>query len=413
MGNDTRNTSDFDYLELDPSFGNQGKVTFPGIKGQCRAMVEDAVGRLIVGIWTNPDIELFRLSPDGAIDRDFGMNGSVLVQFESGFDSFIDQILIQPDGKILVAGRRRQFDDYVGLPALARLMEDGRLDPGFGTDGKVVIKVDNKDLNLTVSGCSLLLGPAGQLFMTFPYNVINADRIGITTTLLLKLDSVDGHLLNQQPIQHLGLSTYLSSLTLTPNNKMLLFGNTMEPIAGQGITRILLTRHDLEGWKDYSFGERGWMWFGPETGNYSTSAPLLLDDFQSASYKIMVLGSDVWQALAMRFTTDGQPDKDFNNGQPSVIELSDWLNWSSGIPLKNGKMLVAGWIRGVGITTEFCIAQLLENGSLDESFSKNGLKLGPDFTRFWQMILQDDGVVTAADSTADGNVPHLFRFRLK
>ncbi|MDR9754502.1 hypothetical protein RG836_23965 [Pseudomonas sp. SZMC_28357] len=412
MSNKSLEPLEFEKLKLDLSFGDQGVVSFPGLKGQCRTIALDGSSRLVVAIWTYPDTEVFRLNADGSVDRDFGMNGSVLVQFEAGFNSVVSQIFIQPDGKILLSGLRRQPDKSIGLPALARLMEDGKPDPEFGVDGKVVLRVDTKDLNLTTRDGGLVQGQPGQFWMTFPYSVIDPSGIGVTTTLLLRIDGATGQLLSQRPLQHRGISTNLNHISITADNKILLSGDTDELVSGLSIRRILLTRYDLDGWSDPSFGDRGSVWFGPESGNYSTGHTLSLDA-GNGEYTIMVFGSDNHKALAMRFMASGQPDIGFNNGQPRFTEIEGGLYWGFASRLSSGKLLLFGGISGDGIETEFCVARMLEDGILDTTFSKEGWKLGPDRTSIWGMVLQHDGrLVVAADDNTNGSVPKVFGFQL-
>ncbi len=86
-----------------------------------------------------------RLNPDGSLDESFNPG--------TGFNSRVEKIVVQPDGKIIVAGN---FTIYNGTAqvALARLNADGSLDNGFNafrsvngivrtialqTDGKILI----------------------------------------------------------------------------------------------------------------------------------------------------------------------------------------------------------------------------------------------------------------------------------
>jgi uncharacterized delta-60 repeat protein len=78
--------------------------------------------------------------PDDAtvpLDTAFGDAGSVTVDF-FGQDDVPGAIAVQPDGKIVVAGRAKRAGSDQVVMALVRLNADGAVDDGFGDHGKVV-----------------------------------------------------------------------------------------------------------------------------------------------------------------------------------------------------------------------------------------------------------------------------------
>ncbi|HBI41724.1 MAG TPA: hypothetical protein DDY78_02575 [Planctomycetales bacterium] len=84
------------------------------------------------------DFAVTRLLPDGTFDTSFGNGGTVITSLSNGDDSAQD-VLVQPDGKIVVVGTV----SYPGNGAttgfgIVRYNADGSLDASFGTDGKVV-----------------------------------------------------------------------------------------------------------------------------------------------------------------------------------------------------------------------------------------------------------------------------------
>src|SRR5438105_3682162 len=64
----------------------------------------------------------------GQLDPTFGAGGKVLTDFSSTVMGPANALVLQPDGKIVVAG---------GAFVLVRYNSDGNLDPNFGTAGKV------------------------------------------------------------------------------------------------------------------------------------------------------------------------------------------------------------------------------------------------------------------------------------
>jgi uncharacterized delta-60 repeat protein len=83
-----------------------------------------------------------RIDPNGALDRSFGKGGFtpyINVALRKGGDAAgvlqAEAVAGLKDGKVLVAGYYEDIGVYV--PALALFTAKGRLDPGFGHDGKV------------------------------------------------------------------------------------------------------------------------------------------------------------------------------------------------------------------------------------------------------------------------------------
>ena len=84
------------------------------------------------------EIGVARYQSNCAIDRSFGSNGTTQVGFGSG-DEDAQAVIVQPDGKIVLAGTVR--DEIV----LVRLTADGAQDLSFGSGGRVVTHIGLSD----------------------------------------------------------------------------------------------------------------------------------------------------------------------------------------------------------------------------------------------------------------------------
>src|SRR6185503_19320382 len=73
---------------------------------------------------------------DGVADPTFGNGGLVMTDFSGNFD-WINDVLVQPDGKILAVGATDMASGLTRF-ALARYNPDGSLDQSFGVGGRVV-----------------------------------------------------------------------------------------------------------------------------------------------------------------------------------------------------------------------------------------------------------------------------------
>ena len=126
---------------LDPAFGNGGeKVIDRGVEAYAFAVAVQPDGKIVVGGKDLPEgghefVDVFRLNADGSPDTSFGAGGFRSVDFGTKFEE-VDDVVIQPDGKIVAAGKS-QPNGGLASYALARLNTDGSVDTSFGTGGKV------------------------------------------------------------------------------------------------------------------------------------------------------------------------------------------------------------------------------------------------------------------------------------
>jgi uncharacterized delta-60 repeat protein len=101
------------------------------------AMVLQPDGRVVVagrtGAGSNFDFVLARYDTAGQLDATFGTGGIVTTDF-TGIRDEAQSIILQPDGKILVAGQIRDASSYFAF-ALARYHDDGSPDREFGVEG--------------------------------------------------------------------------------------------------------------------------------------------------------------------------------------------------------------------------------------------------------------------------------------
>ena len=122
----------------DKSFGDHGTVRVSDRRGNryARALALQPDGRIVVAGYgyagTDQDFLVARFLPDGRPDPGFGAGGAVLVDL-GPTDDLAYAVTVQPDGRIVVAGRASQGAAHQW--AVVRLRPDGGLDDGFGDGG--------------------------------------------------------------------------------------------------------------------------------------------------------------------------------------------------------------------------------------------------------------------------------------
>ena len=141
---------------LDPAFGDAGeKVIDRGVEAKAFAVAVQPDGKIVVGGKDLPEgghefFDVLRLDADGSPDTSFGPGGFRSVDFGTKFQE-ADDIAIQPDGKIVAAGKSLPNGGLASY-ALARLNTDGSLDTSFGTGGKVTFGDGRLALGVALQG---------------------------------------------------------------------------------------------------------------------------------------------------------------------------------------------------------------------------------------------------------------------
>jgi len=131
---------------LDASFGNSGMtiVSFGNVVADGRKMAVDSLGRIVLvgpilanNLPPNPPPAsgsgIIRLTPKGALDKNFGNNG--ILQLNT---LFIQIVEVQPNNKILLAG---SAPETAPTAIIGRLLPNGQFDLAFGGTGIVPLVI--------------------------------------------------------------------------------------------------------------------------------------------------------------------------------------------------------------------------------------------------------------------------------
>jgi uncharacterized delta-60 repeat protein len=141
---------------IDRSLSGDGRITtsFPNAPGARTSGHDVAIGHkgsIVVGGQACPsplnqcDFAVARYTSDGHLDQSFGDGGRVTVSFPGNKYSVARGVAITPGGGVLLGGTtcpHSAFDDCKF--ALAKLDASGRLDPTFGSHGRVITQLTNE-----------------------------------------------------------------------------------------------------------------------------------------------------------------------------------------------------------------------------------------------------------------------------
>ncbi len=370
----------------------------------------------------------------GTIDTTFGNKGVVLTDINAGSQDRIHSLMVQPDGKIVAVGTSYKGRNYNG--ALIRLLEDGSLDPDFGTGGIVTLDFVSdvffwaaaldKNQNIIAAGLgnegdfiTARYLPNGLLDESFGTDgivledffsgedyanavVIQADGTivvagaGTTTNnpndsglALIRLNS-DGSLDTTFGDQGKVLTPMgpgweeIKSLVVQADGKLIAIGNTDTA----GDAKFCLARYHPDGSLDPTFGTNGIVVDSFLSGYNNVQWIDLMPD-----EKIVLVGRAGQEEGVARYHTDGSPDSTFNGTGKLMIDPAVRCNGlSSGLVTADGKLLIGG---SAGATGSFLLGRINPDGSIDTTFGDNGF--------LKNRITLNSSNINSMAATPDGN----------
>ena len=151
---------------LDPAFGSHGTTTaaFGASSTSASSLALRADGTLIVAGTVDDHIGVAQFRPDGSLETFFGVGG-VTVRPTGPWSTSGEDVALQPDGRIVVAGSANRCCELTSGFALVRYEPDGRLDRSFGYLGLVTSSFGQfngaGDLALQADGRIVVAGYAG------------------------------------------------------------------------------------------------------------------------------------------------------------------------------------------------------------------------------------------------------------
>ena len=316
--------------------GGLASADFGGFDfGHAAALQGD--GKIVVAGNTevNYDIAVARFNPDGSLDASFdpgGTEGAGKKVFGSFGTDIGNAVLVQPDGKIVVAGT------IDGNFAVARLNGDGSFDTSFDGDG-----MSGADFGGADFGYAVALQPDGRIVVAGQAggDDVAVARFNPDGTLDPAFD-VDG----TKRFGYGGVDVARAVL-VQPGGGIVVAGS------GGPDLEVAVTRLSPDGLFDRRFGDEGTAWVDFGGSDYGFAAALQPDG------KIVVAGErsgDDDDFGIARLQPGGVLDTTFGSGGRTTVDFGGQDSGSSVALQPDGRIVVAG---DTTVGNDFAVARLL------------------------------------------------------
>jgi len=330
-------------------------------------------GKLLIGgVFTSYDgtarNRIARINADGSLDTSFDPG--------IGPNSYVREMAVQPDGKILIAGA---FASYSGTARskIARINADGSLDTSFDPGG-----------GITAGGfvVSFALQPDDKILIAGGFTEYD----GVSANRIVRINA-DGS--RDNTFGGTGANNGVNATLLQPDGKILIVGGFTEY---SGTVRNGMARINADGSLDTTFD--------PGSGGYG-----LYDMELRSDGKIMISGGfSSYDGVAFkriaRINADGSLDTSFDPGDGADTYIDT-------IALQaDGKTVIGGRFTTFDGTGRNYIGRVNEDGSLDTSFDPGD---GASARVQALAILSNGQIMTGGEFTSYDGTPANYLARIE
>lgn len=348
-------------ISKDPSFATNGKYPMPG--NLTWSMAQNPGGEIYfshnTSISSSPlnvtGSYVSKLTANGILDTNFGVNGKVQLPN----NSYLNEVKIQPDGKLIVFG----FINTESV-AISRILPNGQPDGTFGTSGTVVLSSLVPDQNYASYGIILQNDKILVHAIRFIQDVQHQH-------VIFRLNS------NGSLDTTFGNSGYTATKGTPPGRTFVRMDNQSNIICYSSDTGFI-QKFNLNGQPITSFGTNGVVSFVDANGyGYGGTNAVFVD----SNNKILIALTS--EDKLQRLNQDGTFDTTFNYN----VNTNSGLNggaWIQSITEKDGSYYVGGAGNSINI-----ISKLTPNGSVDPLFN-DYLQTDSDVE---EMIINNDNIL--------------------
>lgn len=245
--------------QLDTTFSGDGYVMTgfgPGIDEAGDAVLQ-ADGKVLVAGQSLRSFAVARYFANGNLDSTFSGDGKQLINFgPSTIDAGASAVVVQPDGRIVLAGWVRRFvnNSFQNEFAVARLNPDGTLDSTFGLNGLVTTPLGGfakvTSVKVQSDGRIVVGGVGGGSYRTSYLTLVRYLANG-TVDRTFSGDGIASFVTQN------GTTSALNDFSVLPDGRILAVGDFFPAVSGRYSSTVLLVQFNANGSLDRSFGVNG------------------------------------------------------------------------------------------------------------------------------------------------------------
>jgi len=386
---------------LDYSFGSSGKViTDFGLTndyGYDLAIQSDGkiivVGKTYQG--TNYDIAIARYNTNGTLDNTFGYGGLIVKDLQN-YDDIGQAVILQPDGKILIAGTTFN-GSFIRDFCLLRYNSNGTPDNSFGVNGAVTADIGN----IFEYATSIDLQPVGKIIVG-GYSANNLNNTDFAIVRFNSNGSID-NTFGSNGIVKTAIGSGnddLYSIKIQSDGKILAAGAT-----NSGTSDFCLVRYNSDGSLDNSFGTNGIVITDFDNRYDRATSIQIQPDGKILVGGIAEITNSNMDFACVRYNSEGTLDNTFGSGGKVTKNIMTVNDYCYKLILQNdGKIILSGYSDNA-----YALFRINSNGSTDYSFGGgSGMVYTPfsaTYTEPNSCQIQSDGKIVVAGAGYTGYFP--------
>ncbi len=367
--------------DLDPTFGTAGMVMTDINRSTdiAQAVAVQADGKLVVvgqtykhNDFSGEDFVVTRYNTDGTLDNSFGSGGKVRTDFP-GLAAVPSSVVIQPNGKIVVAGGAFPLFTFLGNFEVVRYNPNGSLDTSFGNGGivttnfpegsyasSVALQADGKIIAAGTVFVDFVIGePSNTDFALARYNSDGTPDTSFGNG-------------GQVSTDFFGMEDDAFSVLIQPDGKIVAVGSANNPATYYDFAAV---RYLSNGTIDTTFGVAGKVStdFGDQNFDRAHSAALQPDGRIVAAGFAISQNGGVQNFAVARYTSSGVLDTTFSRDGITQIDFGNCCQSAYQVLLQSdGKIITVGYANTEDSDSDFLLARLNPRGSLDTTFGVGG-----------------------------------------
>jgi uncharacterized delta-60 repeat protein len=354
----------------DNSFGNAGiaySSEFGNYSNQSRPLAIQPDGKLIhvcvTGVYGEYNFLVSRFKTDGTLDTDFNGSGTVEKSVFSG-DDYANSVALQPDGKIIVVGMGNTASNFFSMVAI-RLDADGSMDSSFNGNGIFTTYMGDADSYIF----DVTVQPNGKILLLCQQYVSGTTTTD-PVLIRLNADGSYDSSFGDNGIAKFIISNgndYVTQFALQPDGKVLVVGNTA---AGNYYDVFILRVDDTSAPDNTFGTAGIVISHVSDNKNWAESIILADDgNILVGGYYTneTTLDND---GMILRFTPDGFPDPTFGDNGVATIDAYDYRIENIELQADQKIVVSGWYYSGSVNSYEFAVSRLLSEDNVGvEDFS--------------------------------------------